>query len=610
MNDRPNTPKTVEGADLFDTKGDLHLPRRVGVSGTVQRNPIFGFAHLAHSRRVFVRPQAIRGVSGFMARSIEGDGTVYLSPRPTAVKVEADGTFLMETVANPAECVDPARQAKGKWIGPRPILPAKEDLRDGQARCAAIVESWHGQFVFQEEDREKGRKGLRRPQIGALYAALAHWSTTDAAATVVMPTGTGKTETMLALLVKAQLGRLMVVVPNSALRDQITEKFVTLGRLVECGCVPATVRPPVVATLRHRPRSVDEVDQIFGRANVIVAGMSVAGQCTPDVQDRMAELCTHLFIDEAHHIAARTWAEFKRHFEGKKPILQFTATPFRTDGKRVDGRFIYSYPLARAQAEGYFRPVGLLAVEEYDSDTADEAVAGRAAEQLDADLESGLDHLLMARVDDTDRAAKVEQLYRRKFPAHRAVAIHSKLPAAERDARLEALKRRESRILICVDMFGEGFDLPQLKIAALHDRHKSLAITLQFVGRFTRDYPEDVGDAHVVANIADETTNNALRNLYAEDADWNFLLRMLSEAATTKSQKRSEMLEGFTSRLEDVPLQTLFPRMSCLAYRTSCEQWDPMKVVDVVAAAKLHAGPVVNWTAQLLGKHGSRVGEL
>ena len=347
-----------------------------------------------------------------------------------------------------------------------------------------------------------------------------------------------------------------------SVRPEVVELAAFLGgEVTRCDLVgpskrlPATVRPPVVATLRHRPRSVDEVDQIFGRANVIVAGMSVAGQCTPDVQYRMAELCTHLFIDEAHHIAARTWAEFKRHFEGKKPILQFTATPFRTDGKRVDGRFIYSYPLARAQAEGYFRPVGLLAVEEYDPDTADEAVADRAAEQLDADLESGLDHLLMARVDDTDRAAKVEQLYRRKFPAHRAVAIHSKLPAAERDARLEALKRRESRILICVDMFGEGFDLPQLKIAALHDRHKSLAITLQFVGRFTRDYPQDVGDAHVVANIADETTNNALRNLYAEDADWNFLLRMLSEAATTKSQKRSEMLEGFTSRLEDVPLQ-------------------------------------------------------
>ncbi|WP_346763412.1 hypothetical protein [Escherichia sp. E4694] len=35
-------------------------------------------------------------------------------------------------------------------------------------------------------------------------------------------------------------------------------------------------------------------------------------------------------------------------------------------------------------------------------------------------------------------------------------------------------------------MLGEGYDLPNLKIAALHDHHKSLAVTLQFIGRFTR----------------------------------------------------------------------------------------------------------------------------
>jgi hypothetical protein len=408
-----------------------------------------------------------------------------------------------------------------------------------------------------------------------------------------MPTGTGKTETMLALLVRAQLRKLLVVVPNSALRDQLVDKFATLGKLVECGCVPASIRTPVVVTLKHLPKTVEEVDEVFGRANVIVANMSVVGQCEPEVQDRMVELCTHLFIDEAHHIAARTWSEFKRRFDGKKPILQFTATPFRTDGKRVDGRFIYSYPLARAQDEGYFRPVKLLSVEEYAAD-ADVAIARRAVRQLDADLHRGLDHLLMARADDTNRAAEIEAIYCREFAEHAPVVIHSKLPRHERDARLAALLQRRSRILICVDMFGEGFDLPQLKVAALHDRHKSLAITLQFVGRFTRDFPNNVGDAHVVANIADETTNSALRNLYAEDADWNFLLKMLSETATGRAQKRNEMLEGFTGRMDDIPLQTLFPRMSAVTYRTTCEQWDPLKIIDEIPGTRLHAGPVVN----------------
>ncbi|WP_235819678.1 hypothetical protein [Caldifermentibacillus hisashii] len=35
-------------------------------------------------------------------------------------------------------------------------------------------------------------------------------------------------------------------------------------------------------------------------------------------------------------------------------------------------------------------------------------------------------------------------------------------------------------------MFGEGIDIPNLKIAAIHDKYKSLPITLQFIGRFAR----------------------------------------------------------------------------------------------------------------------------
>jgi len=112
-----------------------------------------------------------------------------------------------------------SRPLGGYWSAPRPVNPRNEPLGDGERRCEDIVKSWSNRFKFSQEDQETGRKGLRRPQIGALYAVLAHWSTTDAAATVVMPTGTGKTETMLALLVCAQLRRVMVVVPNSALRD-------------------------------------------------------------------------------------------------------------------------------------------------------------------------------------------------------------------------------------------------------------------------------------------------------------------------------------------------------------------------------------------------------
>jgi superfamily II DNA or RNA helicase len=583
---------------LFDSKGDIRLPRRIEVLGSIHGNQIFGLAQLEQTIKVQLAPFQERGLNGFVAHQVKVGDPIFVAPRHTSISASTSSTLVVPDFSAAEEVFEPARQKLASWAAPKTINAAKETVEAADARCQEIVSSWADGFIFREERRDQGKKGLRKPQIGALYATLAHWSTTDAAATVVMPTGTGKTETMLALLVCAQLKRVMVVVPNTALRDQIAEKFITLGKLPECSCVAPEIRPPVVARLRHRPKTVGEVDDLFRRANVIVATMQVAGQCLPDVQERMAEICSHLFIDEAHHIAARTWSDFRKCFE-KKPILQFTATPFRTDGKRVDGKFIYSYPLARAQAEDYFRPVSFLPVEEYDETDSDVAIARRAGAQLTDDCDAGLDHLLMARVDSTDRATAIETIYRRAFPKFNPVTIHNKVPALERKERLQALLTRKSRILICVDMFGEGFDLPQLKIAALHDKHKSLAITLQFVGRFTRDFPANVGDAKVVANIADEAISNALRNLYAEDADWNFLLKMLSEAATGKARKRNEILAGFTGILEEIPLQTLFPRMSAVVYRATSDPWNPLKVIDVIPPARLYAGPVVNPAANL-----------
>lgn len=81
------------------------------------------------------------------------------------------------------------------------------------------------------------RQGLRRPQIGALHASLAHLTRSGSPATIVMPTGTGKTETMLALNAHECFERLLVVVPNDALREQVAGKFETFGVLRRQECL-------------------------------------------------------------------------------------------------------------------------------------------------------------------------------------------------------------------------------------------------------------------------------------------------------------------------------------------------------------------------------------
>ncbi|ORB25020.1 hypothetical protein BST38_28140 [Mycolicibacterium parafortuitum] len=102
-------------------------------------------------------------------------------------------------------------------------------------------------FNFVEESVEG--PGLRPPQLGALHAILATRSTGNKdASTVVMPTGTGKTDTMLAAFCHSPKSTL-VMVPSDTLRVQIASSFVTLGKLPDIGAVTGEFRCPTVLVL-------------------------------------------------------------------------------------------------------------------------------------------------------------------------------------------------------------------------------------------------------------------------------------------------------------------------------------------------------------------------
>lgn len=491
---------------------------------------------------------------------------------------------------------------KGAWITPVPIDPAIADLREISAKQAAIRSSWSG-FQIVEEQRANDRiirAGLRPPQIGALYSVLGHWRMSTGVATVVMPTGTGKTETMLALLAAEQLNRLLVIVPSNALRIQIGTKFATMGQLSSIGAMPKASKFPIVGTLSHELTTREEVEDVFSRCNVVVTTMAVAGQCSEQVQARIAELCSHLFVDEAHHIAARTWAAFRDRFAGKR-IVQFTATPFRNDGKHIEGRAVFSYPLRKAQEDGYFKKIKFLPVEEFDRNEADVAIADLAVAQLRADGVAGFAHVVMARCEDINRAIQLHELYRAKAPDLNPRIVHSGMPKAEAKAALADVRSGISKIIVCVSMLGEGFDMPELKIAAIHQFHKSLAPTLQFTGRFTRSR-NDLGDATMIANIADQNISDSLRALYAEDADWNILIQERADEETSSYAERAELHEGFGDISELLSLRNIAPKASAVVFKTHCANWAPARVDDGLKTGgwiEIYAGPFINEAKKL-----------
>lgn len=117
----------------------------------------------------------------------------------------------------------------------------------------------------------------------------------------------------------------------------------------------------------------------------------------------------------------------------------------------------------------------------------------------------------MARCNSKERALSIFELYKDNVDLN-PVVVYSN--SANFKEAYQKILNKVAKIIVCVDMLGEGFDLPELKIAAFHDIRKSLPITLQLAGRFTRTkFDEQLGDASFIANIADIEVKNELAGL-------------------------------------------------------------------------------------------------
>ena len=451
-----------------------------------------------------------------------------------------------------------------------------------------VRESLKNDFTIIEDAPDLGIKGLRLPQLGALHAVLGYWTLNNhTPATVVLPTGTGKTETMLALYAKQIPKRLLVLVPSDALRTQISEKFMSWGILKDFKLLSDQSLHPLVGVVKHKFTSKAEALKFAENCNVIIATPNALMESDDKVWKELIKECSHLFVDEAHHSVAQTWNKVISEFTDKQ-VVQFTATPYRYDGSLMKGKIVYNFPLKRAQELKYFSKIKYESV--FALADTDTVIAKKAVDYLRADIKAGYKHIMMARVNTKRKAERLLEIYQDVAPDLNPVYIHSTTKTDERKRSIEALTSQTSKILICVDMFGEGFDMPSLKIAAIHEPHRSLGITLQFIGRFARVSGTDLGDATIVVNRGDPQEDIGLKKLYAEDPDWNEIISELSEGAIGEQEEINEFEEGFTLPPE-LSLRNLEPKMSTVVYKTETTEWYPDKVQKLFESI-LYTNPI------------------
>lgn len=455
-----------------------------------------------------------------------------------------------------------------------------------------IINSWKVSY-HERVSRKKGEIGLRLPQFGALSAIRAHWATSNSPATIVLPTGTGKSETMYATIISERISSTLIIVPSNLLREQIFEGASHFGILPKLEMISDEVIYPTTFMYKSRVKAEHEKALITAleEANIIISTPSMIKKMPSSILNKLVEKVEVVIFDEAHHIAAPEWSAVREEFIGKK-ILQFTATPFRNDGKKVDGKIIFNYGLGLAQEAGYFKPIDFYPIQEFDEQKSDKEIAKIAIQHLSEDLAQGYEHVLLARAKSRKRANELYEKIYSQYKGFNPVVIHTGIPHSQRDKNLKQVKEGIAKIVVCVDMFGEGIDIPTLKIAAIHDKYKSLPITLQFIGRFARTSGNNLGNAKLITNVAMDDLKESVEELYRQDSDWNQLLNIHSHQAINQEVKLSEFISKFQKgHVKEIDLSQVKMKISTRMFRypsktTIVEGWkqvlDPNRTTQLI----------------------------
>lgn len=208
-------------------------------------------------------------------------------------------------------------------------------------------------------------------------------------------------------------------------------------------------------------------------------------------------------LDEAHHATSDTWARVLSHYDGCY-VIGFTATPCRLDGRGLKEQFdvmVMGPSVATLIARGFLSPYEFYApdipdmsnvpVEQGEFQKAgaaaimgDTKVVGNIVEQY-LTLAPGEQGIVFAVNRDTSRK------YADAFKAHGIPAMHvdGAMSRKERDYFDDAFRAGDVRMGINVNLFGEGYDVPNVSYMADCAPSRSRINVTQRWGRPLRLFP-------------------------------------------------------------------------------------------------------------------------
>ncbi|WP_230874521.1 DEAD/DEAH box helicase family protein [Piscirickettsia salmonis] len=158
--------------------------------------------------------------------------------------------------------------------------------------------------------------------------------------TVILPVGCGKTGTITITPFAAKAKRVLVIAPNLKIANQLTGSFKSSNPDMFYKKVNLLKdKFPIACDIRGLNTNFSDVKI----SNVVITNIQqLQDKNSRWFRDFSADFFDLIIFDEGHHSIAPTYEHLKQFFP-KSKIINFTATPERSDGRLVGGQIIYSY---------------------------------------------------------------------------------------------------------------------------------------------------------------------------------------------------------------------------------------------------------------------------
>ncbi|MBI4128862.1 MAG: DEAD/DEAH box helicase [Parcubacteria group bacterium] len=317
----------------------------------------------------------------------------------------------------------------------------------------------------------------------------------ERSALMVMATGLGKNYTAALAFDRfkrsiRRLGRrirLLFLAHQSDILDQARETFeMVFGSRMTCGTFNGITKEAKANAVFATFQSADS--GLFGRMRRERRPFGRRG-------------FDYVIVDESHHSHARTYRRVIRYFKPRF-MIGMTATPDRTDLqdiREIYGNEVYSLPLEEGLAKGLLTPVDYRLVTDglHDLSILDTPVGRLSIKRLNKTLfiprrDKEIARIILRHAKRIENprvmifCPSIQYCDRLERNLPNAVAIHSMLPDKEQSERLTQFRACEYDIVLTVDKFNEGIDIPEANMIVFLRSTASRLIFFQQLGRGLR----------------------------------------------------------------------------------------------------------------------------